>query len=136
MGAGRGEQRTNIEYMVVTREVSQLSGWLKASVFCRGSQAGYGGAGRAAVGEAACKQLAGKTGDCTDIGVGGAGGEQRTENMPVISVTLEVFQLSGWLKAAALCRGSQTVHTVRCGLDGPKGGRWRAIAECARSVQG
>ena len=40
-GTGRGEQRTlNIARMSVTREVSQLSGWLKASAFCRGSQAG------------------------------------------------------------------------------------------------
>ena len=39
---GRGEQRTpNMCVMCVTREVSQLSGWLKASAFCRGSQAGH-----------------------------------------------------------------------------------------------
>ena len=41
-GSGRGEQRTAKEpYMFVTREVSQLSGWLKACAFCRGSQAGH-----------------------------------------------------------------------------------------------
>jgi hypothetical protein len=27
--------------VAVTREVSQLSGWLKAFAFCRGSQAGH-----------------------------------------------------------------------------------------------
>ena len=38
----RGEQRTrNISNMFVTREVSQLRGWLKASACCRGSQAGH-----------------------------------------------------------------------------------------------
>eukprot|EP00964_Phaeocystis_antarctica_P096507 scaffold62787_cov64-Phaeocystis_antarctica.AAC.1 len=30
-----------MEYMFVTREVSQLSGWLKAVARCRGSQAGH-----------------------------------------------------------------------------------------------
>ena len=40
-----------------------------------------------------------------------------------MSVTLEVSQLRGWLKASAPCRGSQAVHTVRGELRGPGGGR-------------
>ena len=66
-------------------------------------------------------------------------GRQRTANMAPMSVTREVFQLSGWLKADARCRrGSQAGHTVRGGLPAGRreaAGVW-AIAECARSVQG
>ena len=36
--------------------------------------------------------------------------------MKLMSVTAEVSQLSGWLKARASCRGSQAGHTVRCEL--------------------
>ena len=41
--------------------------------------------------------------------------------MPLMSVTLEVSQLRGWLKASARCRGSQAGHTVRGGLLGRRG---------------
>ena len=37
-----GKQRTlNMAYMLLTPEMSQLRGWLKARAFCRGSQAGH-----------------------------------------------------------------------------------------------
>ena len=40
---------------------------------------------------------------------GGLGGRaravERTQNMPLMLVTLEVSKLSGWLKAHAYCRG-------------------------------
>ena len=40
--SARGAQRTrNMLIMFVTREVSQLRGWLKAYAACRGSQAGH-----------------------------------------------------------------------------------------------
>ena len=53
MGAGHGEERTwNIWYMLVTLEVSKLSGWLNADANCRGSKGGHTvrgeGAGREA----------------------------------------------------------------------------------------
>ena len=36
MGAGQGEQRTlNMPYMLLTLDVSKLSGWLKAGAPCR-----------------------------------------------------------------------------------------------------
>ena len=41
-------------------------------------------------------------------------GEERTENMPIMFLTLEVSKLSGWLNAAAFCRESNRGHTVRC----------------------
>ena len=44
----------------------------------------------------------------------GAGrGEERTENMYCMVVTLEVSKLSGWLNALAPCREPKGVHTMR-----------------------
>ena len=44
----------------------------------------------------------------------GAGhGEERTRNIELMSVTLEVSKLSGWLNADADCRGSN--EGMRCG---------------------
>ena len=44
----------------------------------------------------------------------GAGhGEERTRNMFIMVVTLEVSKLSGWLNAVADCRESNGGHTVR-----------------------
>ena len=41
LGAGLGEERTeNMWYMLVTLEVSKLSGWLNADARCRGSKGG------------------------------------------------------------------------------------------------
>ena len=48
LGAGHGEERTtNIWYMVVTLDVSKLSGWLKADAPCRVEKRAYD-AGRGA----------------------------------------------------------------------------------------
>ena len=42
MGAGHGEERTrNMPYMVVTLEVSKLSGWLNAVAVYRESKGGH-----------------------------------------------------------------------------------------------
>ena len=42
LGAGHGEERTrNIWFMVVTLEVSKLSGWLNAFAFCREWNGGH-----------------------------------------------------------------------------------------------
>jgi hypothetical protein len=52
--------------------------------------------------------------------------------MPLMSVTLEVSQLSGWLKAGAYCRVER--RGVRCGVRcGPReaGGRGAAAAQAA-----
>ena len=40
-------------------------------------------------------------------------GEERTMNMRVMSVTLEVSKASGWLNADAYCRESKGGRTVR-----------------------
>jgi hypothetical protein len=84
--------------MVVTLEVSKLSGWLKADAPCRveeGMQCGgercEPGGGRAwgvvAARQAAC------TGKRPDSRLGGQGHAlERTQNMPYMVVTLEVSQ--------------------------------------------
>ena len=42
LGAGHGEERTwNMRYMLVTLEVSKLSGWLNALALCRESNGGH-----------------------------------------------------------------------------------------------
>ena len=41
-------------------------------------------------------------------------GEECTENISRILVTLEVSKLSGWLNADAACRKSKGGHAVRC----------------------
>ena len=42
LGAGHGEERTlNMKDMVVTLEVSKLSGWLNADAYCRDSKGGH-----------------------------------------------------------------------------------------------
>eukprot|EP00964_Phaeocystis_antarctica_P032501 scaffold18408_cov61-Phaeocystis_antarctica.AAC.2 len=85
LGAGHGEERTpNIWCMVVTLEVSRLSGWLNTVAYCRESKEGltvrrevYGSGGSrrwTTAAHAACRR--GR--DCRLV----AGrGEERTENM-------------------------------------------------------
>ena len=42
LGPGHGEERTwNIWFMVVTLEVSKLSGWLNADAYCREPKGGH-----------------------------------------------------------------------------------------------
>ena len=76
----------------MTRDVSQLSGWLKAVADWRGSQAGHTvrGAGcgpqEAERGERlrCARSMHRREGATTDLG--GGGGEQRTSNMESMSV--------------------------------------------------
>ena len=91
--------------MTVTLEVSKLSGWLNADACCRGSKeydAGRGvgqetGGPRPTAAQAACR-------GGLDCRLGAGYGEERTRNIQVMSVTLEVSKLSGWLNADASCR--------------------------------
>ena len=42
LGVGHGEERTkNIRFMLVTLEVSKLSGWLNADAYCREPKGGH-----------------------------------------------------------------------------------------------
>ena len=59
---------------------------------------------------------------------------ERTLNMYVISVTLEVSKLSGWLNALALCRvemGARTMRGEVCGAGRRVGLRQRQGAQPA-----
>ena len=44
--------------------------------------------------------------------MGAEQGEQRTSNMPLMFVTLEVSKLSGWLNADAPCRVERRAYGV------------------------
>ena len=48
-----------------------------------------------------------------DCRLGAGHGEERTQNMAYMSVTLEVSKLSGWLNADAYCGESKEGHAVR-----------------------
>ena len=48
----------------------------------------------------------------------------RTKNMRVMSVTLDVSRLSGWLNSPAACRVARTAHEARQGVDREARGRW------------
>ena len=93
-GAGHGEERTaNMEFMLVTLEVSKLSGWLNAEANCRESKGRHnvrgevraeaGGGG----GRSRCTQRVGE-GSTVD-----GEQEERTKNIWLMSVTPEVSQL-------------------------------------------
>ena len=88
--------------MLVTLEVSKLSGWLNADAPCRESKGGHmmrgevrapgGGRWRATAVHAAWR-------GGLDCRLGAGHGEERTANMPSMSMTLVVSKLSGWLNA-------------------------------------
>ena len=102
--------------MVVTLEVSKLSGWLNALAACRESNGGHTvwcevqSTGRPeAAGDRGARAACRRELECRF----GAGlGEERTPNMPHMLVTLEVSKLSGWLNADADCRESKGGRTV------------------------
>jgi hypothetical protein len=112
--------------MVVTLEVSQLSGWLNLVALCRvekrACDAGRG-AGREVGGREAVAAQAGMHGGRPEPHVVRVRARaERTLNMSFMSVTLEVSKLSGLLKAYAYCRVEK--RGMRCGARcGPGGGR-------------
>ena len=106
----RAERTRNMSPMSVTLEVSKLSGWLKADAYCRveGRACDAGGERCEPGGGRACvvwwrhdKRHA--RGPTQGLGAKGTRRE-RTKNMLLMVVTLEVSKLSGWLKADARCR--------------------------------
>ena len=124
--------------MVVTLEVSKLSGWLNTRAYCRESKGGHplGGELREGRREAA--------GDCGARSVqararlqiigGRARGraEERTRNISLMVVTLEVSKLSGWLNADAPCRESKGGHPLGGEL---REGRWQAAGDRSAQTQ-
>jgi len=119
----RGERTWNMVLMVVTLEVSKLSGWLKANAYCRveGRACDAGGERCEPGGGRACGVCGGGTQEaCTGVGPtqglwGPRARAERTRNMLLMSLTLEVSMLSGWLKAFASCRVEGRAHAMRGG---------------------
>ena len=118
--------------MVVTLEVSKLSGWLKADATCRvegracdaGGERCEPGGGRAWGGGGTTR---GMTGSGPAQGVGAKGTRGAHAEHVVHAVTLEVSKLSGWLKAYAPCRVRREGmrcegETVRAGRRESRGG--------------
>ena len=109
--------------MVMTLEVSKLSGWLNTLVPCRESERGHTGRGEVYGPEGGASSVQGRA--RLQI-TGPRHGKERTRNMLFMSLTLEVSTLSGWLNAYAFCRESKRGHTVRGEVCWPRGGRRRA----------
>ena len=109
-------------YMVVTLDVSRLSGWLNADADCRVERRAYE-AGRGEVWarkQEVCrrrrrKQRAGK----------------RTQNMLDMPVTLDVSRLSGWLNVDAPCRVERRAYNAGRGVSWEAGRRGTAVAQAA-----
>jgi hypothetical protein len=99
-----------MERMLVTLEVSKLSGWLNTDARCRESKGGHamlGGEVRAGRREGLVRWRHTQeacTGKARLKAWGPRALAERTWNMPLIVVTLEVSKLSGWLNADARCR--------------------------------
>ena len=93
--------------MVVTLDVSKLSGWLNAFAYCRVERAGMrcgkrcGPGGVRALGGS---DAGGMHGEGPTQGCGRRARAERTPNMWYMVVTLDVSKLSGWLNADATCR--------------------------------
>ena len=128
--------------MVVTLEVSKLSGWLKADANCgvEGRACDAGGERCEPEGGRACGVVAARQEACTGRDSQKAWGPraraERTPNMANMVVTLEGSKLSGWLKADACCR-VEGGHAMRGGrgasrVAGGAGVWWRHDKRHAR----
>ena len=61
LGGGPGEERTpNMPYMLVTLEVSKLSGWLNAAAPCRESNGGHAARGEVRAGDRGARSVQGR----------------------------------------------------------------------------
>ena len=101
----RAERTLSMELMSVTLDVLKLSSWLNAYAPCRVEtkqmQRPTCGPGDGRVwGDVRCKQRAGKN----QLELRARAREERTSNMKLMSVTLDVSKLNGWLKLKAPCR--------------------------------
>ena len=106
--------------MLVTLDVSQLSGWLNAAAFCRVRKRACGagrGAGREVRGRVLGQRWR-KRGAHAEGPTEGRGPVQaeRTKNMRSMVITLEKTKLSGWLNADACCRVERRAHGAGLGV--------------------
>ena len=106
-GRARAERTPNIHSMLVTLDVSRLSGWLNADAHCRVKKGSKGGltcglGGGTAWGQRRRRMQRAERPRLWRLRVRARA--ERTENMEPIAVTLDVSRLRGWLNADALCR--------------------------------
>ena len=101
----RARVRTlNMSSMVVTLEVSRVSGWLKALAHYRVARWAYEAGG------GACWEVRGQCAErrkrhCREgLSAGEVGARARTLNMRSMVLTLDVSRVRGWLKLSAPCR--------------------------------
>jgi hypothetical protein len=127
LAGARAERTSNMLLMVVTPDVSQLSGWLNACAYCRVEResinraaTGGPGGGRAWARRRRKQRAAGRGPRLWRL-LAGARAE-RTQNMESMVVTLDVSQLSGWLNADAYCRVERE-SMKRAATGEPGGGR-------------
>eukprot|EP00964_Phaeocystis_antarctica_P009642 scaffold5248_cov49-Phaeocystis_antarctica.AAC.5 len=121
--------------MAVTLDVSKLSGWLNADAPCRVARRAYDAergadweAGEAWAGGSARAACTARGPGCVKAGGGYRVCAERTKNMPLMSVTLDVSKLSGWLNADAPCRVARRAYDAERGADWEAGGRGPAAA--------
>ena len=104
-GTRRGDT-LNMPCIFVTLDVSKLSGWLNADAPCRVMRRAYEAGGM----RAGRREGVGRRSGASSVqarahmGSGGGAGAERTQNIQLMSVTLDVSKLSGWSNADAPCR--------------------------------
>ena len=135
----RAERTWNMYFMVVTLDVSKLSGWLNADApphaTCRvarrandvGARCGPGGGG-ATVG---WRRRKWHVRERLDSRLGPRARIERTSNMLRMFLTLEVSKGSGWLNASTCCRGERRAYDA--GRDAGREGVGVAAAQAACS---
>ena len=123
-GRAWAERTKNMYSMLVTLEMSKVSGWLNARARCR-VERGACAAGRDALwkarelGREAAAAKAARTRRTRVEGWGQGTRGERTSNIRRMSVTLDVSKLTGWLNVFAPCRVERTACDAgACGSGG------------------
>ncbi len=103
-----------MRYMLVTLDVSKLSGWLNADAPCRVKRRAYYVWGEMRVGrlKGATAAQAVCTGEVLRLKIGGGG---TTRNIVSMVLTLAVLRVSGWLNVDANCRVGWGAYQARRG---------------------
>ena len=104
---GARARTPNMPAMLVTLDVSKLSGWLNFSASCRVTRTAHEagqGVGREARGRC------GRGGGASRMKARARLEIPRTLNISSMLVTLDVSKFSGWLNLYAACRVARTAH--------------------------
>ena len=129
----------NMSFLFVTLDMSKLSSWLNAVAYCRVERRPH--ATREECGPGGVKALGGGNasgmhGKGPTQAAGARARAERTENIQLMSVTLDVSKLSGWLKASAYCRVKTRARNVGGTRYGPGGVRALCVAATQSACTG